>query len=143
LFLAMMLLIQIAGLIVLSQGLIISAFVLNISFQLASSDSVESEGRQMKQRWKNEKNYFFCILEVNEERSLVRSWIRIHYSEVRIQGIWIRPKMSRIPNAGENCIWNKKTEVRWRLARPSVTWACRQEPSAGVQQEQTLKGRKF
>jgi len=47
----MLLLIQIAGLIVLSQGLIISAFVLNIYFQLASSDTVESEGRQMKHCW--------------------------------------------------------------------------------------------
>jgi len=45
-------------------------------------------------RKKCEKNIFFCILKINEERSRIRSWIRI-----RIRNwILIRFKMSRIPN---------------------------------------------
>jgi hypothetical protein len=27
-----------------------------------------------------------CILKVNEERSWIRSWIRIHYLDVRVRG---------------------------------------------------------
>jgi hypothetical protein len=53
------------------------------------------------------------------------------------------PKCHGSPTLQKTVSEIKKSEVRWRLARPSVTWACRQEPSAGVQQEQTLKGRKF
>jgi hypothetical protein len=41
-----------------------------------------------------------CVLKVTEERSRIRSWIRIHQSEIRIHQseIRIRTKMSRIPN---------------------------------------------
>jgi hypothetical protein len=38
---------------------------------------------------------FFCILKIDEERSRIRSWIRIRQLEVRIR---IRTKMSWIPN---------------------------------------------
>ncbi len=37
------------------------------------------------------KKFFFSILEVSEEMSRIRSWIRIRQSEVKIQ-------MSRAPN---------------------------------------------
>ncbi len=43
-----------------------------------------------KKIWK--KLFFFCILKINEERSRIRSWIRIHKSEVRIRGSGSAPK---------------------------------------------------
>jgi hypothetical protein len=44
-------------------------------------------------------NLFFCVLEVTEERSQIRSWIRIRIqlSEVRIRGSGSEPKCYRSP----------------------------------------------
>jgi hypothetical protein len=46
---------------------------------------------------KGKKINFFCILKASEEKSRIRSWIRILHTEMRIR---IRIKMSRIPNTG-------------------------------------------
>jgi hypothetical protein len=55
---------------------------------------------------KNMKKCFFCILKINEERSPIRSWIRIririHWSEERIRrsGSGSAPKCHGSPNTG-------------------------------------------
>jgi hypothetical protein len=46
------------------------------------------------------KKIFFCILKVTEERSWIRSWIRIHQLEVRIRGSGSALKSHGSPTLG-------------------------------------------
>ncbi len=52
-------------------------------------------GKLKEKLW--EKVKFFGILKVAEERSRIRSWIRIRYSEVRIRGSGSAPKCHGSP----------------------------------------------
>jgi hypothetical protein len=67
--------------------------------------------------------FFFCILKVTEERSLIRSWIRIHSSEVkdpRIQ-IRIRTKMAWIPNTDyDHYLWLTLSQKKIISESPSI-----------------------
>jgi hypothetical protein len=56
------------------------------------------------------KKYENRILKVTEERSRIQSWIRIHESEV---WIWMRPKMSLIPNT-EAYVFSIHSTNEWK-----------------------------
>ncbi len=47
------------------------------------------------------KKFFFCILKITEERSRIRSWIRIYQSEVRICESGSAPKFHGSPHCLE------------------------------------------
>ncbi len=68
---------------------------------------------QVRYKKNMKKKVFFFILKVIEERS----WIRIHYSEVRIR-IRIHTKMSRIPSTGLYvCGWSCPPWMRLVLTK--------------------------